>query len=164
MVSSRPQPLALAHCFLHKPHTLHSCPIFGQIFVGSFLRAMVLCTGAPPSWNSLNTSIVSPAAPLSPVRWNLPSSKYLDSYAFIVGGVLCILYIYFQSLTPPFLLWLYRLLAFLTLYMYIVLCKTEMFISFICNLILFYLVLYTGLFIYIVFSTWRERAPFLAAW
>ena len=79
-VSSMPQPLALAHCFLRKPHTLHSCPIFGQIFVGSFLRAMVLCPGALPSWSSVNTSIVCPAAPLPPK---------IKSTVFPVSRLLC---------------------------------------------------------------------------
>lgn len=79
-VSSMPQPLALAHCFLRKPHTLHSCPIFGQIFVGSFLRAMVLCTGALPSWSSVNTSVVCPVAPLPPK---------IKSTIFPVSRLLC---------------------------------------------------------------------------
>ena len=80
VVSSMPQPLALAHCFLRKPHTLHSCPIFGQIFVGSFLRAMVLCTGALPSWSSVNTSVVCPVAPLPPK---------IKSTIFPVSRLLC---------------------------------------------------------------------------
>ena len=79
-VSSMPQPLALAHFFLRKPHTLHSCPIFGQIFVGSFLRAVVLCTGALPSWSSVNTSVVCPVAPLPPK---------IKSTIFPVSRLLC---------------------------------------------------------------------------